>query len=224
MVRYLGPRSVANAVIQHRPEVVIANGRFDALLIGSGISKETTLWQRRTMHRLVRSRVPKVLDAGALYLVRNLEDSENTLITPHYGELAYLMGFSPIAIEADPIKFAVESAILLRTNVLLKGYMTILTDGHRVIELPAATSWLATAGTGDVLAGIIGALIAINKEKFNSTQDLTNDAAELSTNLLLEIGATAAFIHSESAKALKGPVISTDLITKIPELINLFSN
>ena len=82
-----------------------------------------------------------------------------------------------------------------------------MTDGARIIQLPAATSYLATAGTGDVLAGILGALIALNK-------------GEVTTQNLIEIGATAAFIHARSAENTSlGPISSSEMVHKIASSI-----
>ena len=85
----------------------------------------------------------------------------------------------------------------------LKGNKTVVANENRVIQLPSATSWLATAGTGDVLAGILGALLALNHEKVNKDN-------------LVELGATASYIHAQSAAhSSKGPIDAGKLIDHI---------
>ena len=114
-------------------------------------------------------------------------------------------------IDADPIYYALTAARKFRVTVLLKGHQSIVANESRVIKLPAATSWLATAGTGDVLAGILGALIALNH-------------TQVTHENLIEIGATASFIHAESAKhSSKGPIDAQKMITYITKEITRLS-
>jgi NAD(P)H-hydrate repair Nnr-like enzyme with NAD(P)H-hydrate dehydratase domain len=88
-------------------------------------------------------------------------------------------------------------------TVLLKGSVTYVSNDDLLIELPAATPWLATAGSGDVLAGIMGALVATN------TVEILND-----NNRLAEVAATGAYIHAQAAKnASRGGPISAEMIT-----------
>ena len=86
MVRYFGPESVKKAVIQNRPEVVIQTGNIDAYVLGSGIPARKSLLRKFTMEMANRADLPKVLDAGALYLTG--ASKSPTIITPHAGELA----------------------------------------------------------------------------------------------------------------------------------------
>ena len=210
MVRYLGPKKIAKLVIQNRPEVVIKSGKIDALLLGSGIADPANWFTNYRMRKLFNTDTPKVLDAGALYLAG--KNSAPTIITPHSGELAKMLKCKSVEVEEEPKKYALLAAKQFQVTVLLKGKYTIVTDGHRVIQLPAATSYLATAGTGDVLAGILGALIAINKEA-------------ISTKNLLEIGATASLIHATAAElSSSGPITPTEMIHKIASSINNLQN
>jgi len=201
MVRYLGPKKIAKLVIQNRPEVVIKSGKIDALLLGSGIADPANWFTNYRMRKLFNTDTPKVLDAGALYLAgKNLAP---TIITPHSGELAKMLKCKSEEVEEEPKKYALLAAKQFQVTVLLKGKYTIVTDGDRTIQLPAATSYLATAGTGDVLAGIIGALIALNKNI-------------VSKQNLIEIGATAAYIHAKTAELTSdGPISASEMIHKI---------
>lgn len=201
MVRYFGPEEVKKAVVQNRPEVVIQTGNVNAYLMGSGIPAKKSLLRKMAMEMANRADLPKVLDAGALYLTG--ASKSPTVITPHAGELADLLKVESVKIEADPIYYALDAARRFKVTVLLKGSKTVVANENRVIQLPAATSWLATAGTGDVLAGILGALIALNHEVANKEN-------------LIELGATASYIHAQSAAhSSKGPIDAGKMIDYI---------
>lgn len=199
MVRYLGPKSVARLVLLRRPEVVTVPGKVNAWLIGSGIDTRHRTWRekRRLLHAL-RSGLPVVVDAGALDLIG--EARGPVVITPHARELARLLisKRAPRAAEftstealtkvftADPAEWSEYAADLLGVAVLLKGHTTHITQpmpktGTRFhVQVTSPTTWLATAGSGDVLAGILGALLATHQ-----------DAPEE----LPQLAATAAWLH-----------------------------
>lgn len=208
MVRYLGPRSVSRAVISNLPTVVKTKGKYDALLLGSGIPDGisiTNLTRRIALKRVNMSKVPKVLDAGGIYLVKKV--NAPTIITPHAGELSKLIGIKIEEITNNPIKYAKLTAKEFQITVLLKGHETVVANADRAIKLPAASSWLATAGTGDILAGILGALLAINK-------------SEVSYENLIEIGATASFVHAQAAiNSSSGPINSNEMIKAISKIV-----
>ena len=206
MVRYFGPESIKKAVIQNRPEVVIQPGNVDAYLLGSGIPGKKSLLRKITMEMANRADLPKILDAGALYLTGTSKSP--TIITPHAGELSELLNVPAKNIEEDPIYYALDAARRFKVTVLLKGNKTVVANETRVIQLPAATSYLATAGTGDVLAGILGALLALNHEKVNH-------------ETLIELGASASYIHAQSAvHSSKGPIDAGKMIDHISKVIS----
>jgi hydroxyethylthiazole kinase-like uncharacterized protein yjeF len=201
MVRYFGPEEVKKAVVQNRPEVVIQTGNVNAYLLGSGIPAKKSLLRKMAMEMANRADLPKVLDAGALYLTG--ASKSPTIITPHAGELAELLKVESAKIEEDPIYYALDAARRFKVTVLLKGNKTVVANENRVIQLPSATSWLATAGTGDLLAGILGALIALNHEIVNKEN-------------LIELGATASYIHAQSAvHSSEGPIDAGKMIDHI---------
>lgn len=204
MVRFLGPRNIRKQVIQFRPAVVLAQGRVDALLIGSGL--QLNAFKRLKINRLLKLDVPKLLDASAITYAK--KRPKLTIITPHYGELSKLMNIESTVIESDPAYYATKCAKEFELTVLLKGHVTIAATSSRTIQLPPAPATLATAGTGDVLAGILGALLAINHEKINETN-------------LIEVGATASLIHSNSAMSASTTIIDIEtLITEISNVID----
>jgi hydroxyethylthiazole kinase-like uncharacterized protein yjeF len=204
MVRFLGPRNISKQVINFRPAVVLASGRVDALLIGSGLKLD--FFTRLKVRRLMRLDVPKLLDASAIQYA--IDKPKLTIITPHHGELARLMKVSSHLIESNPSHYAVSCAEKFNITVLLKGSETIVATPRRAIQLPPAPSTLATAGTGDVLAGILGALLAINHQSINE-------------NNLIEIGATASLIHAKSAMSASTKYLDIEtLIKQVPTIID----
>ncbi len=218
MARFHSSSGLAHLVLHDAPETVVQPGPVTAWLAGSGIhhkkySDFTTYLRHRWFVLLKRQTVPTVLDAGALYLAGKLH--QPTLITPHAGELARLLTSRGVAvssesIEADPATWALKTAQLFGVTVLLKGSRTVVTQGDRVISLPVATPWLATAGTGDVLAGIIGALVATNYiEILNSPERLA------------EVAATGAYIHNQAALLASSgaPISASQIIDQIPTVI-----
>lgn len=109
---------------------------------------------------------PLVVDADGLKLLSKIPDWEkklppNTILTPHPGEMSVLTGMKTADIQKDRIGTAQNFAKKWNQIVLLKGAGTVIADpSGDFAVIPVATAALATAGTGDVLAGIIGGMIA----------------------------------------------------------------
>ncbi|CAA9561060.1 MAG: NAD(P)H-hydrate epimerase / ADP-dependent (S)-NAD(P)H-hydrate dehydratase [uncultured Thermomicrobiales bacterium] len=109
---------------------------------------------------------PMVLDADALNWLAGQDDwpallgRRTAVLTPHPGELARLLDRPVEAITDDPVASAVEAATRTKQVVVLKHGHTVVTDGERVLVAERAPTALATAGSGDVLAGSIGAFLA----------------------------------------------------------------
>jgi hydroxyethylthiazole kinase-like uncharacterized protein yjeF len=218
MIRFHSNSGLAHLVLHSNPEVVVQPGAVTAWLVGSGIESkrysDITTWLRHRWFALVaKQSVPTILDAGALHLAGKFE--QPTLITPHAGGLARLLKSRGVtvtseAIEGNPKKWATIASEKLGVIVLLKGSHTVVADGDSIIELPVSTPWLATAGTGDVLAGIIGALVATNYI------EILNDRKRLA-----EIAASAAFIHNTAAllASRDAPISASGVIAMIPDAI-----
>jgi hydroxyethylthiazole kinase-like uncharacterized protein yjeF len=218
MIRFHSNSGLAHLVLHSNPEAVVQPGPVTAWLAGSGIDSrrysDFTTWLRHRWFTLIsKQSVPTILDAGALYLAGKFD--QPTLITPHAGELARLLTQRGItvtseAIEGNPKKWAITASEKLGVVVLLKGSQTVIADGDSIIELPVSTPWLATAGSGDVLAGIVGALVATNYI------EILNDR-----NRLSEVAASAAFIHNSAAllASRDAPITSTQIIGCIPDVI-----
>ena len=218
MVRFHSNSGLAHLVLHSNPEAVVQPGPVTAWLAGSGIDSKRysdfATWLRHRWFTLIsKQSVPTILDAGALHLAGKFD--QPTLITPHAGELARLltqrgMTVTSEAIEGNPKKWAVTASEKLGVVVLLKGSHTVVADGDSIIELPVSNPWLATAGSGDVLAGIVGALVATNYI------EILNDRDRLS-----EVAASAAYIHNSAAllASRDAPISSTQIIKYIPDAI-----
>ncbi|SDH12203.1 ADP-dependent NAD(P)H-hydrate dehydratase [Agrococcus jejuensis] len=214
MVRYVGPRRAADHVLARRPETVAGTGRVQAWALGSGTdASHRSPSLRATLHAALAEGVPGVLDAGALDLVR--VGAGPRLLTPHAGELRTLLAALGVdveraAIAADPERWAREAATRTGATVLLKGARTVVTDGDRVAVVEAPTHWLATAGTGDVLAGIAGALLAAHA-----------DAVLADAACLVDLGATAAWLHGEAGAraSLGGPLVALEVAEHVAGVV-----
>jgi NAD(P)H-hydrate epimerase len=150
----------------------------DALVAGPGIPRgpETGELLRALVER---ARVPAVLDADALNaladqpeLVGALAGLEVPLVlTPHPGEMARLCGTTIEAVQADRIALAADRARAWGATVVLKGAGTVVAaPGRPPAVIPTGNAGLATGGTGDVLAGLVGALLAGGLPPFDAAR------------------------------------------------------
>ena len=162
MIRYLGQAS--ETVIGDHPEVVRSIGRVQAWVIGPGLVDVPITEEIATAFS---SELPIIVDAGALQVLPR--GRVNTLITPHAGELSTLLGVERHEIESRNFFYATLAAKTFGVTVLLKGSTTIIASPTgRIAVNPTGTPRLATAGSGDVLAGLIGALAATGLPLFEA--------------------------------------------------------
>jgi NAD(P)H-hydrate repair Nnr-like enzyme with NAD(P)H-hydrate dehydratase domain len=208
MVRYLG--SAGGLVLQRRPEAVTAPGRVQAWLLGSGI--DPIHRDQKTTDRLLAALdegLPTVIDSGALDLISHATGP--TVITPHYRELAGVLSADLGEIQADPELWCTLAAESLGVTVLLKGTYTRVAgqEGTRLVTGPA-TAWLASAGTGDVLGGVLGALLATH-----------SDAVLDDPESLPRLAVSAALIHAAAADVASagGPLAALDVADALPEAV-----
>ncbi|HET9498651.1 MAG TPA: NAD(P)H-hydrate dehydratase [Marmoricola sp.] len=167
MVRYVPPAgsdgAVADAVRARHPGVVVGDGRVQAWVVGSGGGSRAG----DALARALEDEVPVLVDADALQHFRG--GRPDVVLTPHAGELGALLGVPRAQVEACQLDHARRAADRFGCVVLLKGEHSIIAapDG-RVRVNTSGTSWLATAGTGDVLAGITGSLLAAGLAPFDA--------------------------------------------------------
>jgi hydroxyethylthiazole kinase-like uncharacterized protein yjeF len=164
MVRYAG--SAGPHVLSQWPEVIAApsaeaSGRVQAWAVGPGLGTDDTGAAALTF--ALETDLPVIVDADALTILAAQPDlvtgrAAPTVLTPHAGEFARLAGAPP---GDERVAATRKLADRLGVTVLLKGNVTIVAEpGGPVYLNPAGQSWAATAGSGDVLSGIIGALLA----------------------------------------------------------------
>ena len=215
MIRFLtGEKDLNYLVLEKSAEIVIKDGQVQAWLLGSGIEKNGgKLKTRRKIKKALNQNLPVVLDAGAINFVTMI--NANSIITPHYKELQELFAanstqVSLVEIKKDPAKWAKKASLEFKTTVLLKGNTTVICDDKNLIEVKQGNPFLATAGTGDVLSGILGSLVATNYLRLKNK-----------TISLLEIAQAAVIIHQEASleAANSGPISASMLIEKISPVI-----
>ncbi|GAT72721.1 ADP-dependent NAD(P)H-hydrate dehydratase [Microbacterium hydrocarbonoxydans] len=213
-VRYVGEGRAADAVLARRPETVAGpdtgRSRIGAWVIGSGTdAMHRSTVEAAALREILAGTTPVVVDAGALDLAPGA--TAPLLLTPHAGEFARLRELLELPATGDRAADAERAAAELGATVLLKGARTLIAaPAGGVIEVAAGTGWLATAGTGDVLAGILGALVAANP-----------DAP------LAEVAASGAWLHGSAARLAAGavdgapghPIVALDVAEALPHAI-----
>ncbi|MFI9153834.1 NAD(P)H-hydrate dehydratase [Streptomyces sp. NPDC053367] len=198
-VRYVGP--AAEAVLARFPETLVSDrgparaGRVQAWVVGPGAGDDAA-----TVAEVLSADVPVLLDADGLRLAdREAVHARTapTLMTPHAGEAAALLGVTREEVERARLRSARELARRYGATVLLKGSTTLVADASPDTPVrvnPTGTPWLATAGSGDVLSGLAGSLLA----------------AGLSP---LDAGSAAAYLHGLAGRyaAQGAPVSAQDV-------------
>ncbi|WP_432111633.1 NAD(P)H-hydrate dehydratase [Streptomyces sp. YPW6] len=205
-VRYVGPG--ADAVIARFPETLVhagppsKAGRVQAWVVGPGLGDGRAA--EAAVADVLAADVPVLVDADGLRLldagtVRTR--TAPTVLTPHAGEAAALLGTAREEVESGRLTAVRELAARYRATVLLKGSTTLIAEARDtpVRVNPTGTSWLATAGSGDVLSGLTGSLLAAGLAP--------RDAASV-----------GAYLHGLAARHGSGgaPVSAQDVADGIP--------
>ncbi len=144
---------------------------FDALAVGPGLGRSEEAARRLT--RLIAAEKPAVFDADALNLAGRADvfaaRRSPTVLTPHPGEAGRLLGSDAAAVNADRITSARRLAALSRAVVVLKGFRSVVADpSGRAGLVLAGNPGMASGGAGDVLTGIVGALLARGFSAWNA--------------------------------------------------------
>lgn len=260
-VRYVGPRRCEDAILAVHPEVVFGEGTANAWVVGSGMDSAIAESGRRTLilSLLPGSLVTKdrgrdgampfiVMDAGALgafyTAAKSAPDSPvipRTVITPHSGEAAALaraLGYDVHhgEVESSPRIWAQILADRLGCVCVLKGSDTVIATANRpgdLLEYTQGTHWLATAGTGDVLAGVIGTIVAQNAARIDAGELTLAQAAATGVALHGLAGALAA--HDAMAVCAMGllpfmvttnggPINASDVVSCLPLAYETIAN
>lgn len=155
-----------------RDELLNMLGASTVAAVGPGLGRSLEL--TALLEAVIDTRTPLVLDADALNaLAANtplLRRKVPTILTPHPGEFARLLGSDIATVQSarqeHAVAFAAEHGVVL----VLKGHRTIVTDRQRTYVNTTGNPGMATGGTGDVLCGLIGALLAGGQEAFAAAQ------------------------------------------------------
>jgi hydroxyethylthiazole kinase-like uncharacterized protein yjeF len=210
-VRVAAVPGLAGVVRQAWPEAVVGEldesadptsvGRVQAWAVGPGIETDEAGLGR--VRAVLEAGLPTVVDASGLELIRQERSvlqrrTADTLLTPHAGELARLLDVERADVEARRLEHVRRAADALGAVVLLKGSTTLIAlpgSTARPIRVnPTGTPWLGTAGTGDVLTGLLGSLLASGLTAY--------DAAS-----------AGAWVHGLAARLSsdEGPITASDL-------------
>ena len=222
MVRFVSSSTPTELVLSRFPEVVLEAGRFEAAVIGSGWDQNQESLALQTLEAAGTS--PVVVDAGAMeYIADLLRDrtiQSPLVFTPHMGEARRLwgrVGQGDPKSDGGPLAHAL--ARKLNVTVVLKTSITWVAsaDGvHSVFEAPSG--WAATAGSGDVLAGVIGGVLA---------------STDLGRTDVIDAVAAAVWIHGTAAAQAGGvwsksgavtakrgrPITALEIAASVPALI-----
>ncbi|MFB6435796.1 NAD(P)H-hydrate dehydratase [Streptomyces sp. NPDC056411] len=198
-VRYVGP--AADAVLARFPETLVhagpprKAGRVQAWVIGPGLGDESG-----ALEDVLASEVPVLVDADGLRFLtpeRIRERTAETLLTPHAGEAAALLGRGREEVEAARLASVRELAARYGATALLKGSTTLVAGADGPVRVnPTGTGWLATAGSGDVLSGVTGSLLA----------------AGLTAR---DAGSAGAYLHGLAARRAAGPAGAPILASEV---------
>ncbi|HZX98461.1 MAG TPA: NAD(P)H-hydrate dehydratase [Dermatophilaceae bacterium] len=217
MVRYVGPPTPTMLIRLRVPEAVIGEGQVQAWLVGPGVDVGDESAHGRAQRAAAQSALdsgqPCVVDAGGLDLIIEPRTTP-TLLTPHAGELAAALSrlegasvtVDRAAVTSAPLAHARRLADLTNSTVLLKGATTlVVSPGASVLAVRSqddGPSWLATAGSGDVLAGLAGTLLASGLSPLDS-------------------GSVAALVHGMAGDAGNpgGPVRALGVAHAIPGVV-----
>jgi hydroxyethylthiazole kinase-like uncharacterized protein yjeF len=206
LVRYAG--NAADGVRAAWPEAIVTDGqpadagRVQSWVVGPGMGTDDDA--RDVLGEVLATDLPVVVDADALTMLAREQDlvrgrTAPTLLTPHDREFERFGA----DVGTDRIGAARRLAADLGCAVLLKGEATVVADaGGTAFVNATGTPWLATAGTGDVLSGIAGSLLATGLSA-------------------VEAGAVAAHLHGRTGQlaAERGPLLAGDLVRRLPEAI-----
>jgi len=186
-------------------------GGTDVLVIGPGLSrnKET---QRLIQKVILQFSGPMVIDADGINalatqpaLLSSIQQPLSTVLTPHPGEFARLLGTSVLELQKNRIRLAKSFAAKYKLTLVLKGHNTVICDGVHCVVNKTGNPGMATAGSGDVLTGMVAAMLAQKIPAYEAAK-------------------TAVYLHGLAGDLAAGEktqvsLIASDIIEKIPEAI-----
>lgn len=190
--------------VAHPRQLSILLDNASAVVVGPGLSQAP--WGKKFFHQAALANKPTVIDADGLnWLAKYPFKREDWILTPHPGEAARLLGCSNKVVQQNRLAAALALQRQYGGVVVLKGAGTVIVDETQVYIQAEALPGLATAGSGDVLAGLIGSLLAQG----------------LSLNHGAQIGVSvhAQSAKQEQAKGMRG-MLASDLFLPIRDFLN----
>ncbi len=170
---------------------------------GLGTHRETMEAVKKLLRNAVELRKPVLVDADALEVIKELSATgkENIVLTPHDGEFQRLTGKKPPVDLKKRVETVMKAAEKLRVTILLKGYVDVISNGRRFKVNFTGNPGMTVGGTGDVLSGLVGALLAQNFNGFDAS-------------------VAGAYLNGLSgdmaARDLGHHIVATDLIDRLP--------
>lgn len=243
MVRLNSTRRVEDLVLHYAPGVVTVGGRIQSGVIGPGCTNECYDDCRELAQFCIDSKLPLVIDAGALDLVKGLRDYADahsrslsrTILTPHHGEAARLLTqfghpLSRADVDADPTASAKELASLTGAIILLKSSTTVCSYLHHdqgsrtqeIFSIPQETPWAGVAGSGDVLAGTVAGIAAgfqARAERRQGNPSISEAECTTLASLGAWVHAQAALRASVGSEGKTRPIQAIDIARALPEII-----
>lgn len=207
LVRHRWPEVVTTVIEPGRAKILERIGRVQAWVVGPGLG--TGAAAESLVEAVLTTDLPALVDADGLTVLSRRRDllrrAAPTVLTPHAGELSRLIAATRDDIEAARLDHVRRAAAELSATVLLKGSTTLVAEEDRPVRVnPTGTPRLATAGTGDVLSGLIGALLAGGMPA-------------------LDAAAAGAYLHGLAARLAaaptpgpESPISAEDVITALP--------
>ncbi|MDL4821622.1 NAD(P)H-hydrate dehydratase [Actinomadura opuntiae] len=211
LVRHRWPEVVTTVIEPgpHDAKVLERIGRVQAWVAGPGLGTGDAA--ESLLEAVLSTDLPVLVDADGLTVLARRRDlllrPAPTVLTPHAGELSRLIDATREDIEAHRLEHVRRAAVELSATVLLKGSTTLVAEQDRPVRVnPTGTPRLATAGTGDVLSGLVGALLAGGMPA-------------------LDAAAAGAYLHGLAARlasaphpdAAESPISAHDVITALPD-------
>ncbi|MEM5790919.1 MAG: NAD(P)H-hydrate dehydratase [Candidatus Aenigmatarchaeota archaeon] len=191
---------------KHLKELLDLTERKTAVVIGGGLTRKKEVIET-VIKYLEKIDIPAVIDADAIHAVATKKETlknKNFVLTPHIFEFKILSGIHVSNNLNQRVRMVKETAVKLKTTILLKGYVDIISNGKKIALNRTGCSAMTKGGMGDTLAGILGAYLARNVETFTAA-------------------CAAAYVNGKSgelaAKKYSEGILASNLIEEIPEVI-----
>ena len=224
MVQFHGCERAIDTVLHLFPETVPTCGVGDALVVGPGWGVDLQTKAERTVKEHVKRDSPVIFDAGTLEIGRlwRFVPPHLRVVTPHLGEAAGLWNrlrpeaeVNTLQVQTDPLSFAWGLSQAAEATVVLKSGTTVIASALHDIRLrhDMDSFWAGVAGSGDVLAGVIGSVMAAEVANARTTARRPDVVAAASAGVML---------HATAAKIAAGgssdghPIIASDIARQIP--------